>query len=168
MIIEKDKVVAFHYSLTEIGGSEIIDSNIGGEPLEFIVGRGHIIPGLENQMMGLKSNEQGDFEVLARDAYGEYNEEALQNLPKEQFAGVQLKEGLVLYGQSEEGETVQVTVKSINENDVTVDFNHALAGKNLMFSVTIADVRNATAEELENGQVEKEEHCGSGSCGCGH
>ncbi len=171
MIIEKDRVVAFNYNLTEVGNTEVIDSNIGGEPLEFIVGRGHIIPGLESQMMGLGINAKGDFLVNAKDAYGEYNNEALQNLPKEQFAGVDLSVGLVLYGQGEQGETVQVTVKTVNEDDVTVDFNHPLAGKNLMFAVSVAGVREATAEELANGQVEREEQCGTdggGSCGCGH
>jgi hypothetical protein len=95
------------------------------------------------------------------------NDEAIQTLPIEQFEGVELKEGLTLYGQGEQGQTVQVTVKSFNDKDVVVDFNHPLAGKDLMFSVNVLSAREATADEISSGQVGGE-HCESGSCGCGH
>ncbi|MEO1953853.1 MAG: peptidylprolyl isomerase, partial [Campylobacterales bacterium] len=68
----------------------------------------------------------------------------------------------------EAGETVQVIVKSFTDNDVTIDFNHPLAGSDLMFSVTILSERDATDDEAESGVVGGEEHCHSGSCGCGH
>jgi FKBP-type peptidyl-prolyl cis-trans isomerase SlyD len=80
---------------------------------------------------------------------------------------VDLKEGMTLYGQGENGETVQVTVTSFDDKEVQVDFNHPLAGKDLMFSVTVLDVRDATEDEAATGQVGGE-HCDDGSCGCGH
>ncbi|MCK4442417.1 MAG: peptidylprolyl isomerase, partial [Sulfurovaceae bacterium] len=103
----------------------------------------------------------------ASEAYGEYNNEAIQTLPIEQFEGVELKEGMTLYGQGEQGQTVQVTVKSFNDKEVVVDFNHPLAGKDLMFSISVLSAREATADEILSGQVGGG-HCTDGACGCGH
>ncbi|OQX74587.1 MAG: peptidylprolyl isomerase [Campylobacteraceae bacterium 4484_4] len=167
MAIAENQVVSIEYELTEAGGSEILDSNKGHGPLEFITGKGQIIPGLERQLYGLEKGESADIKVPAAEAYGEYNPEAVDTLPKEQFAGLDLKEGMQLYGQSEDGQTVQVTVKSFDENGVTIDYNHPLAGMDLMFSVTILDTREATPDEILSGQVGGgDESCGTG-CGCG-
>ena len=164
-IEEKNSVVGIEYELTEAGGSDVIDSNKGGAPLEFITGKGHIIPGLEGQLVGMKKGESKDITVKAAEAYGEINDEAIQVLPKEQFEGIDLKEGMVLHGQGENGQSVQVTVKAFDDNGVTVDFNHPLAGKDLFFAITIANVREATDNEVLSGQVACESH--GGSCGCG-
>jgi len=171
MAIEKENfVVAIEYEVKESGTAEIVDSNKGATPLEFITGKGQIIPGLENALVGMEKGESGDILVNASDAYGDVNPEAVQTLPKEQFEGIELAEGLVLYGQGEQGETVQVVVKSFTDAEVTVDFNHPLAGKNLMFTVTVLDAREATADEVVSGQVGggAEDGCCStgGGCGC--
>ncbi len=166
MKIEKDSVVSLEYELREVGGSDIIDSNKGGSPLEFIVGKGQIIPGLENQLIDLTRGEKADIKVDADDAYGQINPEAVQTLPREQFAGLDLAVGMPLYGQGEDGSTVTVTVKEFTDENVTIDYNHPLAGQDLMFSVDILDVREATADELATGQVSGP-HDGTGSCGNG-
>jgi FKBP-type peptidyl-prolyl cis-trans isomerase SlyD len=168
-ITDKNCVVGIEYEVKEAGTTDIVDTNKGGQPLEFIMGIGQIIPGLEKGLVGMSRDESGDILVPAVDAYGEYNSEAIQTLPIEQFEGVELKEGLTLYGQGEHGETVQVTVKSFDDKNVVVDFNHPLAGKDLMFSVSVLSAREATADEITSGQVGGvQEHCNSGSCGCGH
>ncbi len=167
MQIDDKMVVAIDYTLTELGKSDILDSSEGREPLEFITGKGHIIPGLEKQLFGMKVGESADIKVDAIDAYGEYNEEATQTLPKEQFADIDLEKGMTLYGQGQDGETVQVVVKDFNDDEVTIDFNHPLAGKDLLFSVNIVNVREATPDEILSGQIDNPDHCGSG-CGCGH
>ena len=161
-------VVAIGYEVKEAGTTEIVDTNKGAEPLEFLTGTGQIIIGLENALIGMEEGENGDILVKASDAYGEVNPEALQTLPKEQFEGVELAEGLVLYGQGEHGETVQVVVKAFTEDDVTIDFNHPLAGKDLMFSVTVIGVRDATEEEIASGMIGGDDGCCStdGGCGC--
>ena len=166
-ITNKDCVVGIEYEVKEAGTTEVVDSNKGGQPLEFIMGIGQIIPGLEKGLVGMNEGESGDIMVPASEAYGEYNEEAIQTLPVEQFEGVELKEGLTLYGQGEQGQTVQVTVKSFNDKEVVVDFNHPLAGKDLMFSVSVLSAREATADEISSGQVGGG-HCDDGACGCGH
>ena len=169
MAIEKENcVVAIEYEVKEAGTSEIVDSNKGAQPLEFITGKGQIIPGLENALVGMEKGESGEIKVDAADAYGEVNPEAVQVVPKDQFEGIELTEGMMLYGQGEGGQTVQVVVKSFTDEDVTIDYNHPLAGKNLMFTVTVLDEREATEDEAATGQVGGEEHCSDGSCGCSH
>ena len=167
-ITNENCVVGIEYEVKEAGTTDVVDSNKGsGEALEFIMGKGQIIPGLENALCGMKADESGDIMVPATEAYGEYNNEAIQTLPKEQFEGVELKEGLTLYGQSEDGQTTQVTVKSFTESEVTIDFNHPLAGKDLMFSVTVLSIKEATADEMESGIVGGTAEHGGGSCGTG-
>jgi len=168
MAIEENKVVSIEYTVKDAATGEVIDSNVGQQPLEFITGKQQIIPGLEKKIKEMSAGESGDILVKAEEAYGQKDESAVQTLPREQFEGIELQKGMTLYGQGENGETVQVTVKDFNDENVTIDFNHPLAGKDLMFSVKIVGVRDATPEEVMTGQVQKEEHCGSGSCGCGH
>ncbi len=168
MAIEKENcVAAIEYEVKEAGTTEIVDTNKGAQPLEFITGTGQIIPGLETALVGMSKGESGDIKVDAANAYGEMNPEAVQTIPKDQFEGIELTEGMMLYGQGEGGQTVQVVVKSFTDEDVTVDYNHPLAGKDLMFTVTVLDERAATDEEMASGQVGGE-HCDDGSCGCSH
>ncbi len=184
------KVIGIEYTLKDAQSGEQIDTNVGGTPLEFISGKSQIIPGLEAKVIKMVENEQADVLVEAKDGYGEFNEEAIQTLPIEQFAGIELTEGMSLYGTGEQGETVQVTVKSFNDKDVTIDYNHPLAGKTLMFSVTVLSLRDASDEEEQTGVVGGmaavggccggEGGCGSteqqapqpqasnGGCGCSH
>ncbi|CAA6816750.1 MAG: FKBP-type peptidyl-prolyl cis-trans isomerase SlyD (EC [uncultured Sulfurovum sp.] len=168
-ITDENCVVGIEYEVKEAGTADIVDSNKGsGQPLEFIMGKGQIIPGLEKGLCGMGKDESADLMIPSADAYGEYNPEAIQTLPIDQFEGVELKEGLTLYGQSEDGQTTQVIVKSFTEETVEIDFNHPMAGKDLMFSVTVKDAREATPAEIEAGVVGAgEEAAAGGSCGTG-
>jgi FKBP-type peptidyl-prolyl cis-trans isomerase SlyD len=147
------KVYSMMYSVVDTSTNKEVDSNVGSEPLEFITGIGQIIPGLENEVLKMNTGDKADILVKAQDAYGDRNPEAIQTLPKEQFSGIELEEGMMLYGNGENGETVQVMVQSFDDDSVTIDYNHPLAGKDLMFSVEIVDVRDATEEELATGVV---------------
>jgi len=175
-ITSENCVVGIEYEVKEAGTTEVVDTNKGAQPLEFVNGKGQIIPGLEEALVGMSEGESKDVLVPAEKAYGEANPEAKQTLPIEQFEGVDLVEGMTLYGQGENGETVQVVVTSFDDKEVNVDFNHPLAGKDLMFSVTVLSAREATAEEIASGQIGGgHEHgggsCGGhgdGGCGCGH
>lgn len=165
-----NKVISIEYTLNDANTQEKLDTNVGGNPLEFLSGMGQIIPGLEKEIENLAAGEKADVMVAPAEAYGEYNDEAIQVLPKEQFAGIDLVEGMTLYGSGESGETVQVTVKTVGDADVTIDYNHPMAGRTLMFSVTILDVRAATEEEITTGVVGGMAAaaggcCGGGSCG---
>jgi len=172
MAIEANQIVSIEYEVKD--GDKVVDSNVGGTPLVFMFGKGQIIPGLENGIANMAIGEKGDVLVKPEDAYGQHNPDATQEVPKDQFAGIDLAIGMTLYGQGEDGGTVQVTVKEIGEENVVIDFNHPLAGKSLMFSVTINNVRDASAEEVMTGipaenKQEDDGCCGTGGgsgCGC--
>ncbi|MFA5233363.1 MAG: peptidylprolyl isomerase [Sulfurimonas sp.] len=170
MAIEKNQIVSIEYEVSD--GEKVVDSNIGGMPLVFMFGKGQIIPGLENAIANMSIGEKAEVLVRAEDAYGEYDAEAKQEVPKDQFSGIDLEVGMALYGQGEDGGTVQVVVKEIGEESVIIDFNHPLAGKDLSFIVAINNIREASAEEAMSGIPVENQHddcCGTGGgtgCGC--
>jgi FKBP-type peptidyl-prolyl cis-trans isomerase SlyD len=174
MAFNNNTVIAFAYELKDSATKEIIDSSAAGYPLEFITGKSHIIPGLEKEILNMNVGDSAVVVVPAEEAYGVYNEEALKEYPAEQFAGIELAIDMPLYGQAEDGSTVQVIVRKFDDANVTIDYNHPLAGKTLEFAITIESAREASAEEVLNGRVQCADHgskeggCGSGSCGCGH
>ncbi|PHQ65050.1 MAG: peptidylprolyl isomerase [Sulfurimonas sp.] len=171
MAIEANQIVSLEYEVRD--GETVVDSNLGGAPLVFMFGKGQIIPGLESGIVNMKIGEKSDLLVKAEDAYGTHNPDAKQEVPKDQFAGIDLEIGMTLYGQGEDGGTVQVIVQEIGEENIIIDFNHPLAGKDLMFSVTINNVRDASAEEAMTGipaeNQQEDGCCGTGGgtgCGC--
>jgi len=171
MAIENNMVVSLEYELRDKATSEIIDSNVGESALEFITGRNHIIPGLENEILKMSEGDSAQVIVAPAEAYGEFDETAVQQVPIEQFAGIDLQEGMPLYAQAEDGSTIQVIVKAITPADVTIDYNHPLAGKELMFDIKILGVREPSAQESLSGQVDRPDAggcCGGGGHGHGH
>ncbi|GHV06123.1 peptidyl-prolyl cis-trans isomerase [Campylobacterota bacterium] len=160
MAIEKNSVVAISYEVKDAKSGELIDSNIDGDPLEFLMGSGHIVPGLEKAIAAMSAGEAKNIVVSADQAYGSYDETAQEQVEIDQFSGIDLQTGMTLYGQSESGQTVQVTVKAIGEKEVTIDYNHPLAGKDLSFAVTVLSTREATSEEIENQSLAHECCCG--------
>ncbi|MDP3022445.1 MAG: peptidylprolyl isomerase [Sulfuricurvum sp.] len=168
MAIEANQIVSIEYEVRD--GQNVVDSNVGGAPLVFMFGKSQVIPGLEAGIAHMSIGEKSDVLVKAADAYGDYNNDAQQELPREQFAGIDLNPGMTLYGQGEDGGTVQVIVKEVKDDNVVIDFNHPLAGKDLMFTVTISNIRDASAAEAASGipaenAVESSGSCGTG-CGC--
>lgn len=170
MAIEKNQIVSIEYEVSD--GEKVVDSNIGGMPLVFMFGRGQIIPGLENAISNMSIGEKAEVLVKAEDAYGAYEAEAKQEVPRDQFAGIELEVGMTLYGQGEDGGTVQVLVQDIGDESVIIDFNHPLAGKDLVFLVGINNIREASTEEMMSGIPVENQHddcCGTGGgtgCGC--
>ncbi len=162
-----NKVIGIEYTLKDAKTGEQLDTNVGQAPLEFVSGKGQIIKGSEDKLVKMAANEEADVLVEPKDAYGEYSEDAVQTLPKEQFAGIELVEGMSLYGQGEHGETIQVVVKSFDDTNVTIDYNHPMAGKTLMFTVAILSLRDATDEEVQSGVVGGFAAMGGGCCGGG-
>ena len=165
MAIQTNQIVSIEYEVKD--GDKVVDSNIGGAPLVFMFGKGQIIPGLENGIVNMEIGERANVLVKPVDAYGEYNADATQEVPADQFAGIDLELGMTLYGQGEDGGTVQVIVKEIGADTVTIDFNHPLAGKDLMFSVAINNIRDASAEEMMTGIAVENKPAEGGSCGTG-
>jgi len=165
MKIANNHVVSIHYTLKNDAG-ETIDSSAGREPLEYIQGKGMIVPGLEKAMLDKAVGEKFSVNVLASEGYGERNEDMIEEIPLEAFQGVEKVEaGMSFFAQGPHGQMV-VTIKAVNDKFATVDGNHELAGQNLNFEIEITDVREATAEELEEG-LDQGGCCGGhGGCGC--
>ncbi|MFT7002963.1 MAG: FKBP-type peptidyl-prolyl cis-trans isomerase SlyD [Sulfurimonas sp.] len=139
MAINNEQIVTMQYEVKVEGN--VIDSNIDKEPLEFVFGTGKIIPGLESRIAALNEGEEASLVVPANEAYGEYNEDAMQKLPKSQLEGIELSVGLPLQGKGADGKPVQVVVKEIYDDEVLIDLNHQLAGKDMNFNVKILSIK---------------------------
>ncbi len=155
MEIKANTVVKMHYKGTLEDGS-VFDTSEGREALEFIYGVGMIIPGLEEGLQGLKVGDKKKVEnIPAEKAYGQRQDEAMQEMPKDQLPEEirsQVQPGMQLAAQGPHG-VVPVVVADVKEDTVVMDFNHPLAGKSLTFEVEITEVREATPEELSHGHV---------------
>lgn len=152
MIIDNNAAVYLNYTLTDKDGN-VLDKSPEGQPLAYLHGHQNIIPGLEKQLEGKSAGDKLTAVVEAAEAYGEYQEQAVQAIPREQFQGVDNIE-VGMQFQSQAGDQVMlVTVKEVSDDTVTVDGNHPLAGKQLTFDVEITEVRTATDEELTHGHI---------------
>ena len=156
--------VAIDYTLTLESGQEI-DKSPAGEPLGFITGTGQIIPGLEKALMGKAAGDKAKLVVAPEDAYGPVRDDLFQDIPKSQFpTDVEIKPGMAFEAQGPRG-PFMITVSTVNDNDtVTVDLNHPMAGKQLHFDVNVIEVREPSAEELAQAAAKFSAGCG---CGCG-
>ena len=164
----QNRVIKMNYELKDAKTGEILESNFNANPIAFITGKEQIIQKLEDEVLKLAEGESKIIKISPSDGVGEYNEAAVQILPKEEFAGIDLVVGMELFGQSEEGVTTRVVVKAIGEEDVTIDFNHPFAGKELEFNVKVVENREPTEDELMTGVPEGEHTCGCGGHGHHH
>jgi len=150
--VKDGQVVSMEYTLRVDG--EITDSSEGREPLEFVHGAGNIIPGLEREMTGMEVGESKDVLVAAADGYGEEDEKAFMDVPRDQFPKeIPMKVGTELQVQNQAGQPMYARIDMVGDKSVRLDFNHPLAGKDLHFSVKVVGVRDATLEEKEHGHV---------------
>ncbi len=156
MQIASQKVITIEYTLKDESG-ELLDSSEHDGPLSYLHGFGNIVPGLEQALEGKSAGDSLKVVVAPEDAYGERDEELLQSLPRERFPDGDIEVGMRFRGESDGGARV-LTVVSVDEKSVTIDANHPLAGRTLSFDVTVRDVREATAEELEHGHVHDGDH----------
>ncbi|HJH08621.1 MAG TPA: peptidylprolyl isomerase [Psychrobacter pasteurii] len=149
--IAKDTAVRFNYILKDESGNVIDQSQ--GEPLAYLHGHNNIIPGLEKELEGKSAGDSLTAVIEPADAYGEYQEQAVQQVPRANFQGVDNIQPGMQFQSEAEGQVMLVTVTDVNEDTVTVDANHPLAGKKLSFDVEIVEVRAATEDELNHGHV---------------
>ncbi len=153
MTIEKNKVVSFDYTL-KLDSGEIADTSDGREPLNFLVGAGQIIPGLENEMIGMAVGDKKVVKVQPEDGYGKRNPAMVQSVPRENVPdSINVVVGEQLQGQSEDGHVVRGQIVEVNDNDIKIDFNHPLADEALTFDIEIVEIRDASAEEIDHGHV---------------
>ncbi|HEX5755967.1 MAG TPA: peptidylprolyl isomerase [Arenimonas sp.] len=152
MQIAERTVASFHYTLTDDAGT-VIDSSRGREPLVYLHGVGNIVPGLEKAMAGRSVGDSFDVVVSPEEGYGVPNEMLIQTVPRAAFQGVdELEVGMQFTAQTGQG-ALSVVVAKIEGDEVTVDGNHPLAGKNLNFAIEVTEVREASVEEVLHGHV---------------
>ena len=152
-VVENDSVVSVNYTGTFSDSGDVFDTNMGGEPLVFLVGHGNMIEGFEQEMLGAAIGESRQFTLTPERAYGNRDDDAVQPIPKSQFPeGMELEAGMVLGAQSEQG-PIQFSVVEVGDDFVTVDFNHQMAGHTLHFSVEVVAVREATSDEQAHGHA---------------
>ncbi|MFL9591671.1 peptidylprolyl isomerase [Aeromonas schubertii] len=170
-------VVTLEYTVTDEHG-EVIDTTVGKEPLVYMHGTRYLVSGLEAALEGRAVGDAFEVTLSPEQAYGEYDEGLVQEVPGELFDGMDVAEGDTFVAETDDGHR-PVTVVEVSEAFVKVDGNHPLAGVTLGFKVEIKDVRPATAEELAHGHVHGEGGCGGhhhhdhdhdhgGCCGGGH
>ena len=160
------EVVSFHYTLTDPAGATL-DSSLKGEPLTFVTGTGQIIPGLEKQLLKLKTGAKQRLAVPAKDAYGVKDAKRIFDVPREKFPAGEVKAG-DKFRIGDSHQAAIATVLSVTAKQVRIDTNHPLAGVDLTFDVELVAKRAATPEELAgdccNGKHEGEccgrhDHC---------
>jgi len=159
MQVADNMAVSIHYTLTNDEG-EVLDSSIGDEALVYLQGGGNIISGLENALVGKVAGDKFNVRIAPEDAYGEIMDDMIQVISRDMFEGIDdLEVGMQFHADVSHGSGI-VTVVGIEDDNITIDGNHPLAGLALTFDVEVVDVRAATEEETAHGHIH--------SAGCHH
>lgn len=152
--IVDDVVVTMDYILT-VEEKQIGSSKKSG-PISFIQGKQSIVPGLEKNLYKMKIGDTKEIQVSASDGYGEIDPEDFQTFKKSDFPDdIPMEPGTIVNLRDQDGDTQKARIDSLTEDEVTLNFNHPLAGQELVFQVTILDLRAATQDEIESGLRQK-------------
>lgn len=141
MGIQEGNTVKIHYNAKV--DDKVIDTSRNAEPMEFKVGEGQVVPGLEEGVVGLEEGDKETVVVPPEKAYGERKEGLTRELPRETFkdSSQQIEEGMVLRYRTERGEAGLATIEKVEEENITLDLNHPLAGQTIKFEVEVVDVK---------------------------
>lgn len=141
MSVSEGKEVSLEYTL-RLENKEVVDSNVGKQPLTFTHGSQQIIPGLERELEGLVEGDTKVVTVAPEDGYGKVDPKAFQEVEKEKIPADAQKVGAQLQGKDASGRVFRTTIKEIKEKTIVLDFNHPLAGKILVFDVKVLGVKD--------------------------
>ncbi|OUU39495.1 MAG: peptidylprolyl isomerase [Cellvibrionales bacterium TMED49] len=130
--------MSLNFSL-ELENGEIIDSNFNSPPVTFSFGDGSLLGGFEEPLKALNVGDEGCFLIPPERAFGQYNMQNVQRIPRKQFPRQDFELGAVFSFQNGDGELPGV-VLSLSDEDIVVDFNHPLAGKSIVFKVKIFNI----------------------------
>lgn len=152
-----DKIAVTYEGRFEDG--VVFDSSTHGDhshPLVFIVGQHQVIPGFEQSVIGLKEGESKEFTVLPKDAYGERDDRLMRTMPKAEINlpnNQEIKEGMALMTYTPDGHPLQIFVSKVSADSVTLDLNHPLAGKTLIFKITVIGINDTIKPEHEHSHA---------------
>jgi FKBP-type peptidyl-prolyl cis-trans isomerase 2 len=142
MTIKQGSKISIEYEGSFDDGKVFDASKNHGKPLEFEIGAKMVIPGLEKALIGMKKDEEKTIHIEPADAYGEPNPQAVQTIPKSNLPAEQKPEvGMTLVAQLPNGQGMPGKITKVTDKEVTIDFNHPLAGKALNFKVKVIDVK---------------------------
>ena len=141
--IGQGSTVTLHFSLKFENG-EVVDSNFEKDPATFTIGDGSLLPGFERVLFGLKDSDKRTFEIPPEQGFGTPNEQNVQIMPRSQFDSMELDYGVLVIFKDAAGGEMPGVVKAFNDQQVTIDFNHPLAGKVIVFDVEIIQLTNST------------------------
>jgi FKBP-type peptidyl-prolyl cis-trans isomerase SlyD len=157
LTVQDGQVVAIEYTLTVDG--EVLDSSEGHDPLEFLQGYGNILPGLENSLYDMNVGESKQVVVAAIEGYGEIDPDSFILIPRSQFPeDIPMEVGTLIQVHDQDGHVRPARIDLVEADSVRLDFNHPLAGKELVFDVKVVRLREPTEEELDHGHVHGEDH----------
>ena len=142
MTVSSGNHVSIEYTLT-LGDEEVVDTNVGKDPLKFVQGEHQIITGLEKELEGMAVGESKQVEITPEEAYGQVNPEATVSVEIEKLPENTRSIGAMVQGKTPNGEVMRGLVTDIEKNMATVDFNHPLAGKTLFFDVKILNIEES-------------------------
>ncbi len=158
MLIEKNKVVRFHYSVSEATEGKLEDTH-EGIPMTYLHGHGGMLKGLEEALEGKQAGDQITVTLEPYQAYGERNEDAIKRVPVSHIMGqnkkLRYKPGMIVHVKTQQG-SQPVKVVKVGLKNLDVDMNHPYAGKTLTFDVEVVEVRDATQDEIDHGHVHGE------------
>ena len=144
MAIKKGDKISVEYEGKFEDGT-VFDSSSHGDhshPMEFEVGTGQVIKGFEEAVIGMKKGEEKEFSIESKDAYGDHKSELKRDIPRSTLPKDQEpKEGMMLMVKDPSGHQVPVKILAVDDKNITIDLNHPLAGKKLIFKIKIADVK---------------------------
>lgn len=139
--VQLNNVVKVHYT-GKLENGNVFDSSANKDPLQFKVGEGRLIPGFENAVLGMKLNESRTIKIPSEQAYGERHPDLIQDVKKQQLPeNLNPEVGMELVSKTQDGREQIVKVIDVKDQAITIDANHPLAGKNLIFDIEIVDIK---------------------------
>jgi len=142
LVIGEGTEITLHFSL-KLDSGEVIDSNFEGDPATFTMGDGNMLPGFEKKLSGMVTGEQETFMIKPEDGFGQSNPNNFQSMPRDQFDDVELVEGLMMSFADAQKAELPGVVSAFDDETVTIDFNHPLAGREIIFEAKIVSVTPA-------------------------
>lgn len=161
MVIKKGDKVKIDYTGSFDDGTVFDSSEKHGQALEFEVGKGMVIKGFDEAVVGMKKDEEKEIHLKSTEAYGDHNPDLIKKVPKEQLPqDREVEAGMMLAVGLPNGQQLPAMITAVDEKIVTIDMNHPLAGKALNFKLKVVSINEpGTCEESK-------EECGDHSCGC--
>lgn len=164
MKIEKNKVVTFHYTLTDGHGETLEDTREEKMAALYLHGTETLLPALEQKLEGCEAGDTLNVTLSPDEAFGKVDDDLIMEIPLEDFEGQNVEPGMVFQAPIDDEDDIRmITVLEKKDQGVIVDANHPYAGETLTFDMEILAVRDATEEEIEHGHVHDPNHeCGHG------